>query len=35
MDQITLFCTPRDAMNCFKNTGLDYIIVGNYLVNKK
>lgn len=28
-------CTPQDAYRCFMRTNMDYLIMGNYLVNKK
>ena len=27
--------TPEDAFNCFMNTEIDYLIIGNFLINKK
>jgi len=27
-----LVCSPKDAINCFKRTNLDYLAMGNYLV---
>lgn len=29
-----IVCTPVDAINTFKKTGLDYLAIGNYLVTK-
>ncbi len=30
-----IVCTPEDAYRCFMNTGMDYLIIGNYLFSKK
>lgn len=30
-----IVCTPEDALKCFFGTGLDYLIIGNFLVSKK
>ena len=30
-----IVCTPNDAINCVKNTGIDYLIIGNYLIDKR
>lgn len=30
-----IVCTPKDAFNCFVNTDIDYLAIGNYLVSKK
>lgn len=30
-----IVCTPEDAYNCFMKTEMDYLVVGNYLLNKK
>lgn len=30
-----IVCSPKDAINCFLNTGIDYLIIGNYLIDKK
>lgn len=27
-------CTPADALSCFYATGIDNLVIGNYLVNK-
>ena len=27
-------CTPKEAMNCFYTTGMDYLVMGNYLLKK-
>ena len=27
--------TPMDAFNCFMGTNLDYLIIGNCILNKK
>jgi carbamoyltransferase len=29
-----IVCTPKDAVNCFLKTGLDYLVMGNMLVAK-
>jgi carbamoyltransferase len=29
-----IVCTPRDAYLCFMRTGMDYLIVGNYILDK-
>lgn len=26
--------SPKDALNCFLNTGMDYLVLGNYLISK-
>ena len=30
-----IVCTPEDAYLCFMRTEIDYLIMGNYLLNKK
>ena len=30
-----IVCNPKDAINCFLNTGIDYLVIGNYLIDKK
>jgi carbamoyltransferase len=30
-----IVCTPEDAYRCFMKTGLDFLIIGNYLFDKK
>tara|TARA_B100000519_G_C14255660_1_gene444874 strand:+ start:374 stop:2218 length:1845 start_codon:yes stop_codon:yes gene_type:complete len=30
-----IVCTPKDAYLCFMRTEMDYLILGNYLLNKK
>ncbi len=30
-----IVCTPKDAYICFMRTNMDYLIIGNYLLNKK
>ena len=30
-----IVCTPKDALNCFFGTGMDYLIIGNFIVGKK
>jgi carbamoyltransferase len=27
--------SPLDAIRCFFSTGLDYLVLGNYLIGKK
>ncbi len=27
-------CTPEDAYRCFMRTGMDYLVLGNFLVAK-
>jgi len=29
-----IVCTPEDAYRCFMRTNIDYLIMGNYLINK-
>jgi carbamoyltransferase len=29
-----IVCTPDDALNTFKKTGMDYLVMGNYLISK-
>ncbi len=29
-----IVCSPYDAFNCFMGTNLDYLIIGNYVLNK-
>jgi len=29
-----IVCTPTDAIRCFYSTGLDYLVMGNFLVSK-
>lgn len=29
-----IVCTPEDAYQCFINTGMDYLVIGNYLFKK-
>lgn len=29
-----IVCTPNDAIRCFLKTGIDYLVIGSYLVNK-
>ncbi|MFC1571222.1 carbamoyltransferase [Candidatus Margulisiibacteriota bacterium] len=28
-------CTPKDALRCFFSTGIDYLVMGNYLIGKE
>ncbi len=30
-----IVCTPTDALNCFKFTEMDYLVMGNYILDKK
>ena len=30
-----IVCTPKDAYLCFMRTEMDYLIMGNYLLDKK
>ena len=30
-----IVCTPKDAYLCFMRTEMDYLILGNYLLDKK
>jgi len=30
-----IICTPSDAYRCFMKTGMDYLVMGNYLFDKK
>jgi carbamoyltransferase len=30
-----IVCNPREAYNCFMKTGMDYLVMGNYVVEKK
>jgi carbamoyltransferase len=30
-----IVCTPEEAYKCFMRTDMDYLIMGNYLLNKK
>lgn len=30
-----IVCTPRDALSCFKNTNMDILVMGPFLVNKE
>jgi carbamoyltransferase len=30
-----IVCNPREAYNCFMKTGMDYLVMGNYVVAKK
>jgi len=29
-----IVCTPNDAVRCFKSTGIDYLVMGNYILTK-
>lgn len=30
-----IVCTPEDAYRCFMNTGMDYLVLGNWIFSKK
>ena len=30
-----IVCTPEDALNCFMNTGIDFLVMGDFLVEKE
>ena len=30
-----IVCTPKDAYNCFMRTEMDYLVMGNYLLDKQ
>lgn len=30
-----IVCTPQDAYDCFMNTGMDYLVIGNWLFDKR
>jgi carbamoyltransferase len=30
-----IVCTPEDAFRCFMKTGMDFLVIGNYLFDKK
>ncbi len=30
-----IVCTPEEAYTCFIRTGMDYLVLGNYLIAKK
>ncbi len=30
-----IVCTPEDAFNCFMNTNMDYLVIGNLILDKK
>jgi len=30
-----IVCAPEDAFNCFISTGMDYLVIGNFLLDKK
>jgi carbamoyltransferase len=30
-----IVCTPSDAIKCFYDTGLDYLAIGDFLIDKK
>jgi carbamoyltransferase len=30
-----IVCTPKDALVCFFNSGLDYLVMGNFIIDKR
>ena len=30
-----IVCTPNDAFNCFMRTGMDYLVIGNFILDKQ
>ena len=30
-----IVCTPEDALSCFMRTGMDYLVLGDYIIEKK
>jgi carbamoyltransferase len=30
-----IVCTPEDALRCFMRTEMDYLVIGNYLFDKR
>ncbi|HAV42946.1 TPA: hypothetical protein DCX15_02895 [bacterium] len=30
----SIVCTPRDAIRCFYDTGMDYLAIGDFLISK-
>ena len=30
-----IVCTPKDAYKCFMRTDMDYLVLGNYILNKE
>jgi carbamoyltransferase len=30
-----IVCTPADALQCFLKTGMDFLVIGNYIVSKQ
>ena len=30
-----IVCTPEDAYKCFMRTNMDYLVMGNYLIDKE
>ena len=30
-----IVCTPEDAYKCFMRTNIDYLVLGNYLLDKE
>ena len=30
-----IVCTPEDAFNCFMRTGMDYLVIGNFILDKQ
>jgi carbamoyltransferase len=29
-----IVCTPKDAFNCFMGTDMDYLVIGDFILNK-
>ena len=29
-----IVCTPEDAYRCFVNTEMDYLVIGNFLIDR-
>ena len=30
-----IVCSPEDAYNCFMSTGIDFLVIGSYLISKE
>jgi len=30
-----IICHPREAIRCFYDSGIDYLVIGNYLFSKE
>ncbi|KPK42623.1 MAG: hypothetical protein AMJ78_01735, partial [Omnitrophica WOR_2 bacterium SM23_29] len=35
VDKEPMVNSPKDAIRCFYSTGIDYLVMGNYLISKK